>query len=90
MVPDAADVLGRPVASSHKTTHRASYILERGHWNATCRDCGWQTSSPKRQLAASLFRVHILAMRMAVPIDGTADPTAPGAGDAGDQGRRRR
>jgi len=48
-----------------RTTHRASYILERGSWHATCQGCGWHTSSPKRQVAASVFRLHIQAMRAA-------------------------
>jgi hypothetical protein len=62
MVTDAVE---RPALAGCRTIHRASYILERGMWNATCRGCGWQTSSPKRQLTASVFRLHIQAMRIA-------------------------
>ena len=37
---------------------RAAYILERGAWRATCRDCGWHTTDPSRRRAAAMFRLH--------------------------------
>ena len=45
--------------SPGRTTHRASYIFERGIWRATCRSCGWQTSDVVHRQAALLFRAHI-------------------------------
>ena len=39
---------------------RASYLLERGMWRATCRDCGWHTEDVDRRRAASRFRLHHL------------------------------
>jgi hypothetical protein len=51
--------------ASGRSGHRASYILERGRWTATCRGCGWQATSAKRQVAASMFRLHIQSMRVA-------------------------
>ena len=46
-------------------------------WIATCRGCGWHTSSPKRQLAASVFRLHIQAMRLAGPVGDAVVPVPP-------------
>ena len=45
------------------TSHRATYIRERGIWYATCRNCGWQTSDVQRRRAMSSFRVHIQDQR---------------------------
>ena len=45
------------------TDHRASYILERGLWRATCRACGWQVSDEQRRRACAMFRSHITAQR---------------------------
>ena len=57
-----------------RTEHRADYLRERGTWHATCRACGFQTSDPLRNRAATQFRSHIRQMDSAV-IDLT--PEAP-------------
>jgi hypothetical protein len=39
--------------------HRPDYILERGIWRVTCRDCGWKATDPARRILASRFRFHV-------------------------------
>jgi hypothetical protein len=46
-----------------RTLHRAAYVLERGIWRATCRECGFQVSDAQRRQAATQFRMHIQDMR---------------------------
>ena len=50
----------------NRSPHRADYILERGVWKATCRECGWKVADTHRRQAATQFRVHIQDMRNAV------------------------
>lgn len=63
--------------------HRASYILERGVWCATCRVCGWRTSDPQRRQAATLFRLHIQQSRV-IDLDALAKASRPATADGGD------
>ena len=61
--------------------HRATYILERGVWYATCRACGWNTSDVLRRRARSSFLIHIQERREAEssgvdPFDSSRLPTS--------------
>jgi len=60
---------------------RAAYILERGAWRATCRDCGWHITDPSRRRAAALFRLHHKEATEVIDLRGAGDlaitPRAP-------------
>jgi hypothetical protein len=46
-------------APRQPTRHRGIYTLERGVWQATCRECGWGVAHVDRRRAATQFRTHI-------------------------------
>ena len=49
--------------SSADRCRRATYLLERGVWRATCNACGQQFADPDRRRLNRVFRTHVQERR---------------------------
>ena len=76
MAMEARDSLElTPTGSPPDQCRRATYVLERGVWRATCNACGQQFADPDRRRLNQVFRCHVQERRdMIVLTDHTAAP----------------